>query len=129
MHYANPFLRLIVNHHLNWFNMTESCKQYTILQCIWKPCRHYQYRRPMSTFYFWRPSWIWHRDGPKHNFNTKNGCHPEISGIRGITLVSVLHWSKSWNSTNPRCYFGGHLEFGIKMTPSIILTPETDFST
>ena len=27
---------------------------------------------------------------------------PKISGIRGITLVSVLHWSKSMNSTNPR---------------------------
>ena len=42
--------------------------------------------------------------------------HPKISGIKGIT--SVLHWSKSKNSTNPRCYFGGHLGFGIKMTPN-----------
>ena len=40
----------------------------------------------------------------------------KISGIRGIILVSVSHWSKSRNSTNPICYFGGHLGFGIKMT-------------
>ena len=34
------------------------------------------------TWYFWRPSWIWHEDDPhppnkkkqqKHNFNTRNG--------------------------------------------------------
>ena len=31
--------------------------------------------------------------------------------------MSVFHWSKSRNSINPRCYFGGHLGFGIKMTP------------
>ena len=43
--------------------------------------------------------------------------HPKISGIGGITLVSVLYWSKSRNSTTPRSYFGGHLGFGIKMTP------------
>ena len=27
---------------------------------------------------------------------------PKISGIKGITQESVLHWSKSINSTNPR---------------------------
>ena len=54
----------------------------------------------------------------KRNFNTKKRIHrAKISGIRGITLVSVFYWSKSRNSTNPRCYFGGHLGFGIKMTP------------
>ena len=58
----NPFLRKIENHHLHWFNMTESCKYYTILQCIWKPCRNHCYQRPMCICYFWRPSWILHQD-------------------------------------------------------------------
>ena len=123
----NPFLRPIENHNLHWFNMIQSCKHYTIPQCIWKPCRHHSYRRPMCTWgiFFWRPSWIWHQDDPTSPTNKNRNiishqkrirC-PKISGIRGITLVSVLHWSKSRNSTNPRCYFGGHLGFGIKMTP------------
>ena len=42
---------------------------------------------------------------------------PYISGIRGITLVSVSHWSKPMNSTKSTCYYGGHLGFSIKMTP------------
>ena len=55
---------------------------------------------------FWWPSWIWHQDDPQTWFNTRKGFVAlKISGIRGITLVSVLHWSKSRNSTNPRCYF------------------------
>ena len=40
-----------------------------------------------------------------------------INGISCITLVSMLNWSKSRNSTNARCYFGGHVGFGIKMIP------------
>ena len=40
----------------------------------------------------------------------------KISGFRGIILVSVLYWSKSRNSTNPR------------WPPNMILTPETDSS-
>ena len=56
-----------------WINMTQSCKHDTIPQCIWKPCRHHSYWRPMCTW--------------------------------GILVV-----------------------FGIKMTPNIILAPETDSS-
>ena len=69
---------------MHWFNMTQSCKHDTIPQCIWKPCRHHSYRRPMCTW--------------------------------GILVI-----------------FGGHLGFGIKMTPlptnknrNMISTPETD---
>ena len=47
----------------------------------------------------------------------KRICHPTISRIRDITIVCLLDWSKSRNSTNLRCYFGEHLGFGIKMTP------------
>ena len=59
----------------------------------------------------------------------KRICHPTISGIRDITLVSVLHWSKSRNSTNPRCYFGGHLGFNIKMIPKHNFNTRNGFST
>ena len=80
------FLRPIENHHLHWFNMTQSCKHDSIPQCIWKPCRHHSYRRPMCTW--------------------------------GILVI-----------------FGGHLGFGIKMSPlptnknrNIILTPEAQYN-
>ena len=49
--------------------------------------------------------------------NKKRIRRPKISGIRCITLVSVSHWSKSTNSTNPKCYLCGHFGFSIKMTP------------
>ena len=79
--------------------------------------------------YFGGHLWFGIKMTPKHDFNNRNGFVAlKISGIRGITLVSVLHLSKSRNSTNPRCYFGGHLGFCIKWPPNIILTPETDFS-
>ena len=85
-----PCLRPIENQHFHWFNMTQSCKHDTIPQCIWKPCRHHPYRRPMCNW--------------------------------GILVI-----------------FGGHLGFGIKMTPppplspthknrNIISTPEKDSS-
>ena len=32
---------LYISNDLHWFNMTESYKHYTILHCIWKPCRDY----------------------------------------------------------------------------------------
>ena len=78
---------------------------------------------------FWRSSWNWHQDDtppppPPQQTKTetqfqhqKRSRRSKIIGIRGITLVSVSHLSKSRNSTNPRCYFGGHLGLGIKMTP------------
>ena len=115
-----PFLRPIENYPLHWFNMTQSCKHDTIPQCIWKPCRHHSYRRPMCTWgilvifggylgfgiKMTPPPPLPNKQKQKHNFNTwKRIRRPEISGIRGITLVSVSHWSKSRNSTNPRCYF------------------------
>ena len=73
-----------------------------------------------TCLYFLWPSWIWHRDESSNIILTqhqKRTGRPKISWIRGIALVSVLHWSKSKNSTNPRCYLGGHLGFGLKMTP------------
>ena len=118
----NPFLRLIENHHLHWFNMIESYKHDTIPQCIWKPCRHQSYRRPMCILGIlvifgghrgFHPLLHPHPI-PQHQ---KRIPRPKINGISGITLVSVLYWSKSRNSTNPRSQFGGHLGFGHKMTP------------
>ena len=126
-----PFLRPIENHHLHWFNMPQSCIHDTIPQCIWKPCRQNSYQRPMCTWGILVIFCGHHGFGIKMNpppppQQTKTETYfqhqkqirsPKISGIRGITLVSISHWSKSRNSTNPRCYFGGHLGFGIKMIP------------
>ena len=123
-----PFLRPIENHCLHWFNMTHSCKHDTIPQCIWKPCRHHSYRRPMCTLgilvIFGGHFGFGTKMTPPSPTNKNRNIistqkwirRRKISGIRGITLVSVSLCSKSRNSTNPRCYFGGHLGFGIKMT-------------
>ena len=60
--------------------------------------------------------WRWPLPLPKKYFqHQKQIRRPKISGIRDITLVSVSHWSKSRNSTNPTCNFGGHLECSFKM--------------
>ena len=112
--------------------MTASCKYYTITQCIWKPCGHHIYRRPMCIWdilgFFLRPSWIWHQDEPQNIiYHQKRIRRPKINGIRGTALVSVLHWSKSRNSTKPRCYFGSHLGFDIKMTPEQNFNSRNEF--
>ena len=54
---------------------------------------------------------------PPNIMTQKRIRRPKISGIRSIPLVSMLHWSKYRNSTNPRCYFGDHHGCGVKMTP------------
>ena len=62
-----PFLRPIENHHLHWFNMTQSSKHDTIPQCIGSLAGITligdQYV-PGVYLLFWRPSWIWHQDDP-----------------------------------------------------------------
>ena len=76
----------------------------SILQCIWKPCRDHSFPTPMRTWAILvilvailDLASIWPPD-----IHQKRICRPKISGIRCITQVFVLHWSKSRNSTNPR---------------------------
>ena len=44
---------------------------------------------------FWRPSRIWHQDGPKHNFNTRNG----FVALKLVGL-EVLHESLCYTGQN-----------------------------
>ena len=37
------------------------------------------------------------------------------------------YWPQSRNSTNPKCYFGGHFGFSIQMTPQYNLNPRNGF--
>ena len=48
-----PFLRPIENHHLHWFTGLIWLNQANMIlytPCIWKPCRHHSYRRPICTW-------------------------------------------------------------------------------
>ena len=69
---------------------------------------------------------------PKHDFNTTNGFRrPKISGIKGITLVSVILCYIGQNLGIPQIQdviLAAILDLASKWSPNIILTPETDFS-
>ena len=108
----NPVLRLIENHQLHKFIVTESYKYYTILQCIWKPCRDLIGDQCVPGLYslFWRPSWIWYQDEPpiiisilETDLRPKTRDKRYYTSFR-VTLVKLKEFHKSKMAT------GRHLE-------------------
>ena len=109
----NPFLRLIENPHLHWFKMTESCKHYTILQCIWKPCRHHFYRRLCLLVIFGGHLGFGIKMTLKHNFNPRNG----FVALKLVGLEVLLQYL---------CYIGQNL--GIPQIQDVILAAISDLA-
>ena len=122
----NPFFRPIENHHLHWFNMTQSYK-HTIPQCIWKPCRHHSYRRPMCTRgilvifgghlgFDIKMTPLPNKQKQKHYLNTKNGFVAlKLVGLE-VLLWSLYHIGQSLGFPQIQNVVG-HFGFSIKMTP------------
>ena len=99
--------------------MTESYKHYTVLQCIWKPCRDHSYRRPMCTRAILAILAaildLVSRWPPNHNFQTRNGfvalkvvglevLHKSLSYIGqnlGILQIQDGRRTSSWITKNP----------------------------